>query len=104
MSLYLVGDAHAVFTAVTAEEIAIPNDRSQLYAARAMGGRLDCGSLAGLLRCDTRDMLCDALTKGAVARGAMVDAFGTGQWRMMIKDQIHIWLVVSSAASHATTR
>eukprot|EP00959_Pyramimonas_sp_CCMP1952_P023671 497439-Pyramimonas_sp.AAC.1 len=87
MSLYLVGDAHAVFAAITAEEIAMPNDRSQLYAVRAMRDRLDCGSLTGLLRCDTRDMLCDALTKGAVARGAIVDAFGTGQWRMMIKDQ-----------------
>ena len=90
VKLHLVGDAHTVLTAITAEEIAVPNDRSQLHAARAMRDPLDCGSLICLIRCDTRD-LCDVLTKGAVARGAVVEAFGTGEWRMLIKGQNHVW-------------
>ncbi len=89
--LYMVGDAHAVFTAVTAEEISVPNDRSQLYAVRALRDRLECGSLSRLLRCDTRDMLCDALTKGSIARQAIVDAFAKGYWRMEVRDQSHAW-------------
>eukprot|EP00959_Pyramimonas_sp_CCMP1952_P313118 6554104-Pyramimonas_sp.AAC.1 len=68
IGFYLVGDAHAVFAAIIAEEIAMPNDRSQLYAVRAMRDRLECGSLTALLMCDTRDMLCDAFTKGGGAR------------------------------------
>jgi len=91
LPLYVVGDAHAVFSAITAEEVSVPNDKSQLYAVRAMRDRLDCVALTRLLRCDTRDMLCDALTKGSIARNAIVEAFGQGFWEMMISEQIHAW-------------
>ena len=41
MPLCMVGDAHAVYAAVTAEEIAVPNVRSQLYAVRDIRDRLE---------------------------------------------------------------
>ena len=50
---------------IATEEITMPNDRSQLYAVRALRDRLEAGALSRLVRCDARDMLCDALTKGA---------------------------------------
>ena len=56
-----------------------------------MRDRLECGSITALVRCDTRDMLCDAVTKGSIARTAVVVAFGEGHWRMEVKEQIHVW-------------
>ena len=91
IGLYVVGDAHAVYTAITAAGITVPNDKSELLAVRTLRDRLDCGLVTRLLRCDTRYMLCDALTKGSVARSAIVEAFGNGFWRMEIIDQVHAW-------------
>ena len=39
--LHMVGDAHAVFSAVTAPEVKQPNERSLLYAVRALRDRLE---------------------------------------------------------------
>lgn len=61
-----------VFTAITAEQVKPPNERSLLYAVRALRDRLDCGAIAWLHRCDTRDMLRDALTKGSICSRPMV--------------------------------
>ena len=89
--LHLVGDAHAVFSAVTASEVKQPNERSLLYAVRALRDRLDAGSVARLHRCDTRDMLADCLTKGSISRTAITEAFRDGKWTMQIVDQLHSW-------------
>ena len=59
LGLHLVGDAQAVFDAVTASDIKIPNERSLLYAVRAVRDRLEAGGIKRLHRCDTRDMLAD---------------------------------------------
>ena len=91
VELHLIGDAHAVFTAVTAGEVKIPNERSLIYAVRALRDRLDAGGISSIHRCDTRDMLADALTKGTISRSELLRAFATGEWTMKVKEQLHSW-------------
>eukprot|EP00974_Lingulodinium_polyedra_P087993 8532846-Lingulodinium_polyedra.AAC.1 len=63
--LHLVIDAHAVFSAVSAEVIATPNERQLLYPLRGLREHLDATRVIRIHPIDTRDMLADALTKGA---------------------------------------
>eukprot|EP00959_Pyramimonas_sp_CCMP1952_P445941 9336511-Pyramimonas_sp.AAC.1 len=66
LDLHLVLDAHSVFAAVTAQEISTPTERQLLYGVRALREHLEGRRLSTIHRVDTRDMLCDALTKGGV--------------------------------------
>ena len=91
IGVHLVGDAHAVFSAVTAAEVKQPNEKSLLYAVRSLRDRLDSGAVKRLHRCDTRDMLADALTKGGISRAEIIAAFATGSWFMKVKEQLHSW-------------
>ena len=101
LELHMVADAHAVFVAVTASEVQVPNEKSSLHAVRALRDRLESGALTALHRCDTRDMLCDALTKGGIARKALVQAFDLGRWRMLIAEQVHRWRAARAGHLHA---
>jgi len=55
----------------------------------AMHDRLVSGAVTGIHRCDTRDMLCDSLTKGTISRKAVLDAFAQGKWTIAVWDQLH---------------
>ena len=91
MELHLVTDAHSVFAAVTAPELATPNERHLLYTLRSLRDHLDARRVSTIHRVDTRDMLADALTKGGVGRLAILTAFRTGIWSATIRDQLHSW-------------
>ena len=84
-------DAHAVFTAVTAETVQTPNERQLLYPLKGLREHLDAGRVAKIHRIDTRGMLADALTKGSISRAAILDAFAKGEWRLAHLEQLHSW-------------
>ena len=87
--VHIIGDAHAVFEAVTATEISVPNEKSMLFAVRAVNDYLKNG-LIRVHRVDTRDMLADALTKGSVSRSEILKALQTGVWTLRHLDQHHV--------------
>ena len=89
--LHVVIDAHTVFSAVTAEGISTPNENTLLYHRACLRGHLDDGRIAMLHRLDTREMLADDLTKGAVYRSVVLQAFAAGDWRLLQLDQQHYW-------------
>ena len=91
LDLHLVLDAHSVYAAVTAQEIATPTERQLIYGVRALREHLDSQRLRTIHRVDTRDMLCDALTKGGVPRSAILEAFSSGRWRVTVREQLHSW-------------
>ena len=101
LELHMVGDAYAVFAAVTASEVQVPSEKSLMCAVRALRGRLESGALTALHRCGTRGMLCDALTKGGIARNELVQAFAQGRWLMLITDQVHSWRASRAERLHA---
>jgi hypothetical protein len=71
MALYI--DALSVYAAVTATFIKIPADNGILCHLLYLRELLDTGVLKALIWTDTRDMLADGMTKGAVDRKAITD-------------------------------
>ena len=69
MSLYI--DALSVYAAVTATFVKIPAENGALCHLLYLRELLECNVLHALIWTDTRDMLADGLTKGAVDREAL---------------------------------
>ena len=65
-------DAMSVFAAVTAVFVKTPAEKSRLCHVQFLRELLDHGVLAAIVWLDTRDMLSDGLTKGAVDRDALL--------------------------------
>jgi hypothetical protein len=91
MEVHLLIDAHSVYLATTAPEVHVPNERQLLYTVQSLRDHLEAGRINVLHRVDTRDMLCDALTKGVISRSTVLDAFAKGYWRIAVRDQLHSW-------------
>ena len=72
MCLYI--DAYSVFAAITATFIKMPADNGQLVHLHFIRELLDNGVLKALAWIDTRDMIADGTTKGAVERDALHSA------------------------------
>ena len=70
MVLYV--DAMSVFAAVTATFIKTPADKSILCHVQYLRELLDQRVLSALAWLDTRDMIADGLTKGAVSREGLL--------------------------------
>ena len=71
MRMVLALDAFSVFAAVTAQQIKIPAEKSLLSHIQYLRELLDKNVLEALWWLDTRDMIADGLTKGAVERTAL---------------------------------
>ena len=81
-SVFVFLDAESVFSAVTASEISVPTEANLLYPLKALREHLDAGRIRRVFWIDTRDMICDGLTKGSISRKALVLSFSSGQWRL----------------------
>ena len=65
-------DAMSVYAAVTATFIKTPAEKSLLCHVYFVREMLDNGVVSARIWLDTRDMLSDGLTKGAVSRDALM--------------------------------
>ena len=63
-----------MFAAITATFIKMPADNRQLVHLHFIRELLDNGVLAAIAWLDTRDMIADGMTKGAVERDALQSA------------------------------
>ena len=79
IELHACVDAQSVFAGITAEAVRMPAERHTLYHAQWIRQLLDRGILSGLWWIDTRDMIADGLTKGAVEREALLKTM-RGEW------------------------
>ena len=75
-------DAMAVFSGVTAAEVKPPREANLLMHARMIREWLDRGLVRKLWWVDTRDMLADALTEGAVSRDELTRALNGAVWKL----------------------
>ena len=69
LALYL--DAKSVWAAITATNIKVPTDKGLLAHVQYVRELLNHGVLHVIVWVDTRDMVADGLTKGAVHRDAL---------------------------------
>ena len=88
-----------VFAAVTAVFIKTPAEKSLLCHVQFLRELLDHGVLAAIVWLDTRDMLSDGLTKGAVQRDALLRLLD-GLSRFMHGPKIWRPKVLSSQSNH----
>ena len=75
-------DARAVFDGVTADQPRTPAEKPLFLHSLAVREHLEAGHLSRLWWFDTRAMLADGLTKGAVEREALVTVCEQGTWRL----------------------
>ena len=81
VKLSLFVDAMSVYAAVTATFIKIPAEKSLLSHIQYLRELLDTKVLEALIWIDTRDMVADGLTKGAVDRDALHSCMA-GIWQI----------------------
>ena len=84
--LYL--DAMSVYAAVTASYIKIPADNAMLSHVQYLRELLDQQILDGILWTDTRDMIADGATKGAVDRSLLHECMAGNS---CIRHEIKLW-------------
>ena len=88
VKLALYVDAMSVYAAVTATFIKIPAEKSLLSHIQYLRELLDTKVLEALAWIDTRDMVADGLTKGAVERDALHECMN-GSWK--VQHEAKIW-------------
>ena len=76
LALVVVVDAESVYSAITAQQVKTPAERSLLIHLQWVRELLDTHVLHTLAWCDTRDMVSDALTKGSVDRARVHAVMG----------------------------
>jgi hypothetical protein len=74
-------DSESVFKAVTAIEVKLPLERHLAYSVMKVREWLDRGVLQEIIWIDTRDMVCDSLTKGSIDRTDLMRTLNEGVWR-----------------------
>ena len=100
-ALYL--DAKSVYAAVTATFIKTPAEKSLLTHVQFLREILDRGTLSAILWIDTRDMIADGLTKGAVGRELLQAAM---DGLMTLIHEHAIWkpkLITTTTTAHTDT-
>ena len=77
VELEVATDNRGLFDGATATEIKIPSEPHLLYLLKALRDRLDSKSIDALWWFDTRDMNCDATTKGTLPREPLLRLWRT---------------------------
>ena len=95
VELEIATDNRGLFNGATATEIKIPSEPHLLYLLKALRDRLDSKSIDALWWFDTRDMICDAMTKGTLPREPLLRLWRTAvlqilgetpvQWRSRVR-------------------
>ena len=78
----------SVYAAVTASNIRAPAEKSLLSHVQFVRELLDQGTIRALIWLDTRDMVADGMTKGAVDRAAIENCMGG---KIEIKHELKRW-------------
>ncbi len=73
-------DARAVFEAARVVDTRTPAESSLLVVVQSLRELLDLRRLRKLWWIDTRDMLTDGMTKGAIARGLIQKVCSSSIW------------------------
>ena len=79
----LVIDARSVYDSLVAHELKAPTEVSLIMFLAQLKEAMMAHSLHKLWWCDTRDMVSDALNKGAVSRVALLSLGNSGRWDLV---------------------
>ena len=76
-------DAKGVFDAIVAPDAKLPVEESFIAVLQSLREQFAQKLAKALWWVDTEDMFSDALTKGSVAREALLQALGYGRWQVL---------------------
>ena len=95
VALEVATDNRGMFSGVTATEVKTPSEPHLLYVMKALRDRLESKAIDALWWFDTRDMICDAMTKGTLPREPLLKLWRTAmlqiqgeapvQWRSTVQ-------------------
>ena len=77
VALEVATDNRGMFSGVTATEVKTPSEPHLLYVMKALRDRLHSKAIDALWWFDTRDMICDAMTKGTLSREPLLKLWRT---------------------------
>ena len=106
-------DAMSVFSAVTADRVKAPAEKSLLSHIQFVRELLDKGIVRAIMWLDTRDMTADGMTKGSVDRKAIEDCMsGTitfqhdlKRWEPLLRKHIKpFFILATNHRRHAYSR
>ena len=83
LNLEVGTDNKGLFSCATATEVRIPSEPHLLYLLKALRDRLDAKAINALWWFDTRDMICDAMTKGSFSREPLLKLWRTAILSML---------------------
>ncbi len=86
-------------SAVEAKETKTPAEASLLTSVQSVRELLDLKRLRALHWIDTRDMLADGLTKGAVPRDAIIQLLEHCSWKQVGDNPYSLWAFVSATTA-----
>ena len=97
-SLEVCIDARGVHSAIEAKETKTPAESSLLSSVQSVRELLDLKRLRALHWIDTRDMLGDGLTKGAVQRDAIILLLNKCLWKTTGDPPYSLWAFLASTS------
>ena len=83
VDLYI--DCYSILDSLKQEQVRTPAESTLILVLLSLKESLCSGMLRTLIWLDTRDQLADGLTKGAISRKALCEAFVTGKWKLAYK-------------------
>ena len=97
-------DAMSVFSAVTADRVKAPAEKSLLSHIQFVRELLDKGIVRALMWLDTRDMTADVMTKGSVDRKAIEDCMSGSitfqhdlkRWEPLLRKHIKPFFILAT--------
>ena len=100
LPIWAVNDARSVFDCIAAIESKHGADPSLVYHVRVLKDLCDKMVVEWLVWCDTRDMIVDALTKGAIDRAALNNFKNSGLWKVEQQPSWHQGRLTSPDKEH----
>ena len=80
--LQLVTDCRSLFDSLRCEETAIPTEQSLIMLLLQIKESMRTGTIKSIVWADTRDLIADGLTKGSIARLALLNVSMTSLWKL----------------------
>ena len=86
IDVHLFTDSYSIFSYVRAQHLKYPADKGTFYHLAYLRECVEKHRAKGLHWIDTRDMLCDGMTKGKIDREALTRAM-QGYWSLKHKHE-----------------
>ena len=81
-SIQIVTDCKSLFDSLRCEETVIPTEQSLIMLLLQLKESMRSGTIKTIVWADTRDLIADGLTKGSIARAALLAFSMTSLWQL----------------------